>query len=120
MVMCVQQVRTRPITTDEFTTNLVPLLPLNPEEENMLKDFFEKTPLMKKRKDMLNPANAAEDQKKAAKKKQIRSLYFLNQIHYIIFYSASPDLLFRGAERGDGVNQVLSSAISSRTVASYF
>ncbi|KAJ3249433.1 Dynein regulatory complex protein 11 [Chytriomyces hyalinus] len=63
--------RTRKLTTNEFIDQIVSLPPADPSEDAEYKEWFEKTPLVKKRIAALTaPADGEEEGKKKDKKKK--------------------------------------------------
>jgi len=64
-----KQLKTRPLNTNEFVDQIVNMMPLNPDEDKQTQDWYEKTPLMRKRINMLT-APSEESKAGASPKKK--------------------------------------------------
>lgn len=62
--------RARKITTNEFIEQLLSLPPANPDEDKLFKDWYEKSPLVKKRITALTAPEEGEEVKAKDKKKK--------------------------------------------------
>jgi SpoVK/Ycf46/Vps4 family AAA+-type ATPase len=63
------KIRTFPLTTNEFVEQMLSIAENDTEEDQLFKEFSEKTPLAKKRGSLNAPPEEVEKQEKAPKKK---------------------------------------------------
>ncbi|KAJ3220708.1 Dynein regulatory complex protein 11 [Clydaea vesicula] len=62
--------RNRPLVTNEFVDQIINMMPLAPEEDKLFQDWYEKTPMIRKRLAAMVVADPEEDKNK---KKQLKA-----------------------------------------------